>query len=341
VSERTIGRRDALRITAVAGVSAAFGGSLVWGVLRQAGLHRVSETRTRMGTVVTITVVHPELEEARQMVAASLEEMQRLEDVLSRHRSDTPMGRLNAAGRLAVPPPELVELLVASAEYARLSDGAFDVTVAPLLDLYESSFRLRGGPPTDPEVDAALELVDFRAVQVDDQVISFDDARMSVTLDGIAKGYIVDRTIDVLVARGSERVMVNAGGDMATGGPGSATDPWTIGIQDPHVANDYVGLARLGGECIATSGDYMRSFTEDRRHHHIIDPRTGRSPIHTSSVSIVTGSAMDADALSTAVLVLGPEAGVALIDRISGAEGVIVTKGGDRVRSSGLGRHLA
>lgn len=337
--DRSLSRRDALRITAVAGVSVAFGGGLGVGILRQAGLRRFSETRFRIGTVVTITVVHPEQEAARQMVAASFSEIERLESKLSRHRADTPVARLNATARLDNPPPALLTVLDCADRYARMTDGAFDVTIAPLLSLYERSFVDLGRAPVDEEVEAALELVDYRALHVTDRSIDFDDPRMSLTLDGIAKGFIVDRTVGVLVAHGSERVMVNAGGDMATGGSRSEADPWTIGIQDPHDDSDYVGLIRLGGECIATSGDYLSSFTEDRRLHHIIDPRTGRSPARASSVSVVASTAMDADAISTAVMVLGPEAGLAMLEQLPDAEGVVVTKDGQRFRSSGMGRH--
>jgi thiamine biosynthesis lipoprotein len=336
---RTVSRRDALRITAVAGVSTVFGGGLAVGILRQAGLQRISETRSQMGTVVTITVVHPEAAAARQMVTASFAEMARIEGVLSRHRDDTPVARLNATGRLEGPPPELVTVLERANHYSRETNGAFDITIAPLLTLFEHSFDDLGRTPTEGDVTAARELVDYRALHVTDESIEFEDARMSVTLDGIAKGFVVDRTIDVLIAGGAKRVMVNAGGDIATGGPGSEAEPWTVGIQDPNDATDYVGLVRLGGECIATSGDYIGSFTEDRQFHHIIDPRTGRSPEELSSVSVVASTAMDADALSTAVLVLGPERGINLLENTEGVEGVVIRKDGALVRSSGIGRH--
>jgi FAD:protein FMN transferase len=336
---RPVNRREALRITAVAGVSTVFGGGLAVGILRQAGLQRISETRSQMGTVVTITVVHPEAEIARRMVTASFVEMARLEGVLSRHRDDTPLARLNATGRLDGPPSELVTVLERANHYARKTNGAFDVTIAPLLTLFEHSFDDLGRAPSQVDVTAARELVDYRALHVTDEAIEFEDTRMSVTLDGIAKGFVVDRTIDVLIAGGAERVMVNAGGDMATGGSGSEEEPWTVGIQDPNDATDYVGLVRLGGDCIATSGDYIGSFTEDRRFHHIIDPRSGRSPEQSSSVSVVASTAMDADALSTAVLVLGPERGVELLERTEGVEGVVVRKDGALVRSSGFGAH--
>jgi len=336
MTDRKLGRREALRITAVVGVSVAFGGGFVADLFRRAGLQRVSETRLRMGTVVTITVVHPEAEAARHLVAASFAEIERLDGLLSRHRPDTPLARLNRTGRIDAPPSELLDVLVRAQECSRRTDGAFDVTVAPLLQLYERSFADGGVAPTRGEVEAARRLVDHSALRVGEDAVVLADPRMSVTLDGIAKGYIVDRTVAVLVRGGAERVMVNAGGDVATAGSGSERDPWTIGIQDPHDPTDYVGLVRLGGECIATSGDYIGSFTEDRSHHHIIDPRTGRSPTQASSVSVVAATAMEADALSTAVLVLGPEAGIAKLEEIPGVEGVIVAKDATRVRTSGL-----
>lgn len=310
------------------------------GILREMGLRRVSETRSRMGTVVTLTAVAPDAAEARRWIDAAFEEMTRLEDVLSRHRPDTAVGRLNATGSLGAAPRELLTLLRRSEEISALSDGAFDISVAPLLQLYERA-SAHGGPlPSRREISETVALVDYRRIRVDGDRVTFDDPRMAITLDGIAKGFIVDRTIDVLVSAGAHRVMVNAGGDMATAGPGSAADPWTVAIQNPH-ADDVIGFVRLAGDCIATSGDYMRTFTEDRRFHHIIDPRTGRSPEEVSSVSVVAPSAMDADACSTAVLVLGPEAGPAFLERLDGVDGMVVTKTGRRIGSAGFAGHSA
>lgn len=337
MADRPLTRREALRITAVAGLSTAFGGGLAVGVLREARLHRVSETRTRMGTVVTLTAVHPDAGAARDMIRAGFGEMARLEGLLSRHRRDTPVGRLNATGRLHEAPAELLAVLREAGALAAASGGAFDPTVAPLLGLYERAFTETGRPPRDEDIRAARALVDHRGVSIDGRAIAFARPGMSITLDGIAKGFIVDRTIDVLVGRGAERVLVDAGGDMATGGSGSSADPWTVAVQDPHRERGSVGVLRLGGECIATSGDYMRSFTLDRRFHHIVDPRTGRSPEALSSVSVVAPSAMVADGLSTTLMVLGPERGLELLARYEDAEGLVVTKTGERLRSEGFG----
>ena len=335
----TLDRRQALRMTAVVGVGGALSGSLVAALLRDARVHRVAQTRTRMGTVVTITVLHPDADDARGIVDRAFTELERLEALLSRHRPDTPVARLNRTGALRTAPPELLEVLGRASTYAALTEGAFDVTVAPLLDLYEARFAPSDArPPSPAEVSRALSLVDHRAIRVDGAAVTFDRPGMSITLDGIAKGYIVDRTAEVLAAAGAERVLVNAGGDMASS-EGGARDPWTIAIQDPRDASGVVEVLRLGGECVATSGDYMNTFTEDRRHHHIVDPRTGYSPGDASSVTVVAQTAMDADALSTAALVLGPERGLALLEALRGVEGMIVGKSPtERRATSGLRR---
>lgn len=339
MSERPgLTRREALRITAVTGLSMALGGGVAAGLLRRAGLRRVTETRARLGTLVTLTSVHPDAGAARAVVDTGFTEIERLEAILSRHAPDTPMARLNREGRLPDPPDELLTVLRRAAWYHHRSEGAFDPTVAPLLELWARRRARDARPPGDGEIRRALERVGFEQVATDDDGVSFARPGVSLTLDGLAKGFVVDRAVAVLVAAGAERVVVDAGGDMASGGPGVGAEPWTVGVQDPHHADGSLGRVRLGGDAVATSGDYMRSFTPDRQHHHILDPRTGRSPDHTSSVTVVAGTAMDADALSTALLVMGPEAGLPFLERLPGAEGLMVDKEGTRTASAGLRR---
>ena len=338
--KRKVSRRQVLRITAVAGISLAMGTGLVRSLLSRAGLHRVSETRTQMGTLVIITIVAPEFKVAREMVQNAFAKIERLEGILSRHRRDTPLDRLNTKGFLEAPPPALVEVMGRALTYSLMTDGAFDVTVAPLLELYASHFEVSNRPPTDREIERILESVDYRKVRVDSDAIALEGPEMKVTLDGIAKGYIVDQTVKTLVDNGAERVLINAGGDMASGGCGSLEHPWTVGVRDPSEPEGLLASVRLGGECIATSGDYMQAFTQDRRFNHIIDPRTGYSPEQTSAVTVITTSAMGADALSTGVMVLAPAEGFQLMKNMDDTEGVIITKEGELVTTPGLG-HLA
>jgi len=294
-----------------------------------------------MGTLVTITVVHPDADAARIMVGDTFDEMERLEGLLSRHRAGTPVWRLNETGVVHGPPPEVLEVIRSGLDYSTLTDGAFDMTIAPLLNLYNSSFAQTGAAPPPEEVRGALALVGFKNVQASERQISLERPGMAITLDGIAKGYIVDRAVGVLQQHGATRVLVDAGGDMASAGESLGGDAWRIGLQDPRIANGTLGVLQLRGESVATSGDYVQYLTPDLSLHHIIDPRTGASPSHTSGVSVVAPSAMAADALSTATLVLGPREGMDLLDRLDGIEGMIVTKDQTILRSRGLNRYTA
>ena len=335
-SSRDLPRRQVLRITAAVGVSAMLGGGLLRVALERAGLHQVRLTRAQMGTLVTISAVHPDAEAARMMVAATFNEIERLESLLSRHREGTPVWRLNETGVVHSPPREVLEVIQGGLDYSVLSAGAFDMTIAPLLNLYNSSFSETGAAPPRDEVQRALALVGSQHVQVTEGEISFGKAGMAVTLDGIAKGYIVDQAVEVLRSHGATGVLVNAGGDMASAGESLGGDAWRIGLQDPRVAGGSLGTLRLRGESVATSGDYVQYLTPDMSLHHILDPRTGSSPDHTSGVSVVAPSAMAADALSTTALVLGPREGMELLDRLDGVEGMIVTKEQTVLSSRGL-----
>ena len=327
-------RREALRITAVAGIGLALGGGGVAELVRRANLHRVSVTRNQLGTAVTVTVVHTDADEARAMVNGALNEIERLEGVFSRYRADTPVARLNRDGRVTNAPGELIEVVSSALDYSRMTDGAFDVTVAPVLNLYVSRFAVTDLPPSDAEVSAAMALVGWHGLRVDGRTIELERSGMAITLDAIAKGFVVDRAVAALTAAGADKVIVEAGGDIATRAHGD--DPWQVAIQNPHDPIASLGVVQLRGESLASSGDYMQYFTPDRRLNHTIDPRTGRSPQHSSGSSVKAPTAMDADALSTSVFVLGPREGIALLDRLERIEGMLVTKAGEIFTSRGF-----
>ena len=341
VEGRRPGRREAIRIAAVAGLGLVFGAGVISDLLRRARLHRVGVTRVQMGTPVTITVVHPDAPVARSWVERTFDEIERLEAVLSRYRPESPLARLNRNGVIRDAPTELREVMHRALGWARTTEGAFDPTVAPLLALYENAAAEEALPPPQA-VERAREALGWRAVRVSGGAISFGRPGMALTLDGIAKGYVVDRAVATLTAAGANRVIVDAGGDMAAGGGGGPEkDTWQVGLRDPHDARGTLGVVRLMGEAVASSGDYLNTFTADRTVHHILDPRTGVSPLEVSGVTVLAPTAMDADALSTAIFVLGPEEGVALLDRLDRMEGLVVTKSGARWESKGFARYKA
>jgi thiamine biosynthesis lipoprotein len=162
---------------------------------------------------------------------------------------------------------------------------------------------------------------------------------MELTLNGIAQGFAADRVQAVLKGRGVEHALIDSG-ELASLGTNQGGRPWTAGIQHPREPDAYVALARLDGRSLATSGDYASRFSPDDRSHHLFDPRTGQSATSLTSVSVAAPTGMLADALSTALFVLGPEQGQKLIAQISGADAFLVTAEGQVTRTPGFPTQL-
>jgi thiamine biosynthesis lipoprotein len=242
---------------------------------------------------------------------------------------------LNARGHLDDPPPELVGVVQQALELHRLTGGAFDPTVAPLVDLHQLHFAAHGGPPDSGELRSVLELVGAAHLRLDAGRLRLERQGMAITLDGIGKGRVVDRMIEVLAAHGVRHALVNAGGDLRALGPHANGRPWRVGVQDPRDENRLVESIPLAGEAIATSGDYVRFLDVERRYHHTIVPATGHSPEAIASVSVRARSAMEADALATAVFVLGAAAGCRLVASLPGTECLLLLRDGSRLASSG------
>lgn len=313
-----LSRRDFLKITAVAGSLLAGGGLL----RRAAAAAVVRETRVLMGTVVNLSLVADDGAAAQETVAATFAEMERLIHLFDHRRPDGPLGRLNREGRLAPAPPELLSLLAEAHSYSEISGGAFDVTAKPLVD------AVRAG------VAAPLEAVDYRALEIGKDGVTLARPGMAVTLDGIGKGRVVDGAVALLAAQRYGNVLVEAGGDLLARGQRDGRG-WQVGIHHPRVENGLLATLSLSGRALATSGDYAHAFSRDFSRHHIVDPRTGRSPAGLASVTVLAPTATAADALSTAVMVLGAEAGLGLLNRLPHVEGLLVTKSLELLGSGG------
>lgn len=158
---------------------------------------------------------------------------------------------------------------------------------------------------------------------------------MSITLNGIAQGYAADAAMRVMRAHGVRHALIDAG-ELGALGRSRGRAPWSAGIQHPRVADAFAALARLEDRCLATSGDYETAFSADYSRHHIVDPRSGRSPGELASVSVAAPTAMLADALSTAVFVLGTERGLALLREHPGSDALLITKSGRHLATAGF-----
>lgn len=279
-----------------------------------------------LGAETELTIRHPDRARARRAIGDCVAEIERIERVFSLYRRDSALTALNAAGYLDAPPADLVDVLSCAAEVSRISEGAFDVTVQPLWNVYA---RGHGNPAV---LAAALErartLVGWQRLSISGDRLFFRRPHMAATLNGIAQGHGTDQVAETLRRHGFDHVLVNLG-EFSARGERAAGEPWRVGVGWP----DRQGLAAVLGlsdRAVATSSPLATAFDAGARTHHLFDPRSGRSARGWTSVSVVAATAMRADALSTAIAVAPKAAAEAILKAGGGLEAILVDDG-DRV----------
>lgn len=310
-------RRDFLKITAVAG-GGLIGASLFSKKIWQSS-YVVTDTRELMGTIIHLKIVCRDEEEGREVIRNTYLEMERVIKMFNLRDPDSQISRLNQAGRLNSAAPELIDVVSVAIRYGDLSGGAFDVTILPVLE------HARTGRAVPERVS---RLVDYRNIQVDGKEIVFKTPGMQITLDGIAKGFVVDQAVEALKKQGYDQVLVEAGGDLAVNGRESHDQGWSIGVSSPRPQKleGYLAVFSISKGAVATSGDYLNWFSEDMSSHHIINPVSLLSPQELASVTVFAPTAMEADALSTTIMVLGADEGLRLANQLESIEAMVVTK---------------
>ena len=289
-------------------------------------LQAVSRTGRALGTNVRMTALHTDSLQAQAALDAAFEELELVESLMSIYRPESSLSRLNQEGVLRNPHPYLVTVLEAARKISRRSDGAFDITVQPLWQLFAQA-QEQGALPEPDEVALAQRAVDWRRVEVSTGQVRLHGSGTAITLNGIAQGFAADRASAALHRHGVRHALIDTG-ELRADGKTTDGDEWLTGIQHPRVEDAYVSIARLSGRCLATSGDYATPFSDNLRHHHLFDPHTGYSPTELASVSVVARTALEADALSTAALVLGTDRGAAFIAATPRADALFVRKDG-------------
>ena len=334
-----IDRRDFLKLSGILGVGLTVGATLpasAEAVKFDRKLYKVSETRLAMGTFVSMTLLHPSQDQAEIAMGTAFKEIDRLARDMSRFDQTTAVAQLNREGHLADVPPDMAEVVTRALAHHRISNGAFDISVKPVVDLFKNTFSGRKpSPPTEKEMRKALKLVDASSIQVRGNSILLKKPGMGITLDGIAKGYIVDKASKALCEHGIENYLINAGGDIRTSGRRQDGKPWTIAVQDPHKKQQYPDKIKLTDGAIATSGNYEVYFDREKMFHHIVNPQNGLSPNASTSVSVMAKTAMDADALSTSVFVMKPDKGIRFVNSLPGCECLVIEKGNRKRHSAG------
>jgi len=301
----------------------------------------VQRTETIMGTSVTITVVAATAADGESAIDAGMAELKRLDAMMSLYKDSSEISRVNAAaGKAPVAvSPEMLEIVERAAEASQRSGGVFDVTVGPLVVLWQMRLK-EGKVPTDGEIARVLPLVDYRNLVVDRTASTLFLKRPGMIMDlGGMKGYLADRVADLFRQRGMTNALIAVAGDIWALGRREDGSPWRIGVQHPREKDKVLTVLELSDKYVCTSGDYERFVIRGKkRYHHILDPRTGRPAEGTMSVTLVGDRGAVIDPLAKAPFILGPEQGMKLV-RKSGAEAIIVDAEGRVTATPGITLH--
>jgi thiamine biosynthesis lipoprotein len=291
-----------------------------------------------MGCVYTIVVYGRETASLREATAAALDEVDRIDRLMSHYKKDSELSRVNreAAERAVKVGPELFNFIAECLRYSRESDGAFDITVGPLMKAW-GFFRGEGRTPSEAELAEARNRVGYQHVILNqkDGTIFFDKPGVELDLGGIAKGYAVDRAVAVLKQHGVTSALVSSGGSTiyAMGAP-PGKPAWTIEVQDPVERNRIATTVLLKDKSLSVSGSYEKFFELDGvRYSHVMDPRTGRPVQGVLSVAVITDDGTSGDALDNVFYALGVERSSARLKNFSANEVIFfLPESGERWR---------
>jgi thiamine biosynthesis lipoprotein len=292
-----------------------------------------------MGTNVHfIAYTNDRVDVARTRAAMSqaLDEISRLERVLSEWRNDSEVGKINLSpGQWVRVGPETFTVIRRGLDAGRASQGAFDITFQVMSDVWKFGSAAEAQPrvPAKSEIELRRRFVDYRKVELDESARAVRIPRgYKLGLGGIAKGYIVDRAADVLKKAGLQSFLVQAGGDLYGAGRKPDGSPWVSGIQDPRAREgEFFATIELTDHAFSTAGDYARSYViGNHRYHHIIDPHTGYPATASRSVTVWAEDATTADAIDDAVFILGPQRGLELAEASPGL-GVVIVDANNKV----------
>ncbi len=305
---------------------------------------RVHGQGAAMGTHVAFAAYTTATVDARKTRAAfdaALEEIKRIEDLMTTWR-DSEVTRINAAaGKASVKvSDETFSVIKDAVHTSEISEGTFDITFHTLHGLWKFDEDLDPHPPAEKDLKARLPFVSYRNIKLDERekTVMLAKERTQIGLGGIAKGYAVDMAARVLEKAGLSSFFVQAGGDLLARGTKPDGTEWQAGIRDPRgPEGKYFAKLPLTDHAFSTAGDYERAYVVGgKRYHHIIDPRTGHPATACRSVTIWAPTALLADEIDDAVFILGPEKGMKLVESLEGVAAVIV----DAKNNVGISKRL-
>lgn len=298
----------------------------------------MNKTFLALGTINNIKVFNCENE---AIVEEAITRVAEIDDRMSAFKVESDISKLskNAGKGFQKVHEDTFNLICKAIEFSVLSDGAFDITIRPLVELW--GINKKGNfVPSDSEIEELLPLVHYQDILLDQKFcsVALKKAGQSLDLGGIAKGFAADEVKRILLENGIQSALINLGGNIVTIGTRPDGQPWQIGIQNPLApTGQFLGILSAADKTIVTSGTNERFFIKEGvRYHHILDPRTGR-PVQSSllSVTAICTCSTDADALTTALFILGPQKGLPLLSKI-GAEAVFIADDLTITASQGL-----
>jgi thiamine biosynthesis lipoprotein len=303
---------------------------------------KVVKTDTAMGTIIQITFWTDDEPAAAAAAEAVFAEMRRLDALMTTWTEDSDVSRINTAAgtkKAVAVSDETFTVIARAVEISKKSKGVFDITVGAYAGVWKFDEDMDGELPDPALVAARKKLVNWKDIVLDKKkkTVRLKRKGMRITLGGIAKGYAVDRSAQLLWDAGFVDFILQAGGDMYVSGKKGAK-PWVVGIRDPRGKREQsFAVAPVENHSFSTSGDYERAFVKDGvRYHHILDPRTGQPARASRSVTIKAKDAFTADAWSKVLFILGAEAAMKLVEDLPDFEAVFVDADNEVHVSSGL-----
>ncbi len=303
----------------------------------------LKRVQMHMGTLVSITAVARDREVGHRAIQAGFDEVKRLERLLSTWDPTSELSRVNAAaGRQpVVVSQETIDLMTRSIDMAEITNGGFNIAIGPAVEAWSVTERQQ--IPSDRELARLATLVDWTRIQIDPdaRTIFLPMEGMRVDVGGIGKGYAADQATEAMRRAGALGGVVALSGDIKAFGELPGSKGFAVGIKHPRRDGVLIGVIELQDEAISTAGDYERFFERDGvRYHHILDPQTLRPARLCQSVTVIGKQGTLVDGLDTGIFVLGPEVGMALVERLPDVEAIIVDGRGRMTISSGLHSRL-
>lgn len=281
----------------------------------------IKETRTALGTFVTIDIRN-NVSNKRAILDSAFSLIEKYESQLSLSQPKNEIDKINKSIKKIIPISDKVFQLIKKAnQISKVSDGAFDITIGAILEEYDF---INKKMPSAAEISQKIELVNFQNLQLDKDNLIKKNKNIHIDLGGIAKGFIIDKVIEYLRNQGIGNASVDAGGDLFVM-KNNEDEYWKIGIQHPRKTQKIFGTINVQNMAIVTSGDYERYFYENgKRIHHILDPKTGLPANKSVCVTIIAKDAITADALCTAIFVMGPKNGIELANALENVEALVI-----------------